>query len=115
MARYARLIPSLEANESVGVLNPARFDGLRGLFAARVKPVIGLEVIHHETVGFQPEAPVLSRDEIAKRAYEIYLERAGRPGSPEGDWAQAVRELLHEAKCRDAEAARISEITMLFP
>lgn len=108
-------MPSLEANESVGVLNPARFDGLRGLFAARVKPVIGLEVIHSETAASQTEAPALNRDEIAKRAYEIYLERAGRPGSPESDWAQAVQELQEEAECRDADARRIREITMLFP
>lgn len=108
-------MPSLEANESVGVLNPARFDGLRGLFAARVKPVIGLEVIHCETAGSQPEPPVLNRDAIAKRAYEIYLQRAGRPGSPDSDWTQAIRELQEEARCRDADAQRIREITMLFP
>lgn len=108
-------MPSLEANESVGVLNPARFDGLRGLFAARVKPVIGLEVIHCESAASQPEVPPINRDEIAKRAYEIYLERAGRPGSPESDWAQALRQLEDEAKCRDADSPRIREITMLFP
>lgn len=34
-----------------------------------------------------------SRDDIVRRAYEIYLARAGRPGSPEQDWLQAEREL----------------------
>lgn len=108
-------MPSLEANERVGVLNPSRFDGLRGLFAARVKPVIGLEVIHCETAASNPEEPTLSRDAIANRAYEIYLKRAGRPGSPESDWSQAVRELEDEARIRDADARQIREITMLFP
>lgn len=32
-------------------------------------------------------------DEIRTRAYQIYLARAGRPGTPEGDWLQAEREL----------------------
>ncbi|MFO0833361.1 MAG: DUF2934 domain-containing protein [Phycisphaerales bacterium] len=115
MSRYARLMPSLEANESVGVLNPARFDGLRGLFAARVKPVIGLEVIQCETAAGGPETPTLCRDAISKRAYEIYLKRAGRPGTPESDWSQAVRELEDEVKSRDADARRVRAITMLFP
>lgn len=115
VSRYVRLMPSLEANESVGVLNPARFDGLRGLFAARVKPVIGLEVIHCQTPASQPGEPALNRDEIAKRAYEIYIERAGRPGSPEGDWAKAVQELQDEAKHLDANAQRVCEISAMFP
>ena len=37
--------------------------------------------------------PVLTHEQIARRAYEIYLERSGGPGSPDDDWAQAVREL----------------------
>jgi Protein of unknown function (DUF2934) len=32
-------------------------------------------------------------DEIARRAYEIYLERGGSAGSAEDDWLQAEREL----------------------
>ena len=31
--------------------------------------------------------------QIQARAYEIYLARAGRPGSAESDWLQAEREL----------------------
>jgi hypothetical protein len=34
-----------------------------------------------------------SVEQIQARAYEIYLARGGRPGSPEADWLQAEREL----------------------
>ncbi|HWP44117.1 MAG TPA: DUF2934 domain-containing protein [Blastocatellia bacterium] len=32
-------------------------------------------------------------EQIQKRAYEIYLERGGAPGSDVDDWLQAEREL----------------------
>lgn len=35
-----------------------------------------------------------TEDEIRKRAHEIYLARNGAPGSCEGDWLQAERELM---------------------
>ncbi len=100
MARYARLMPTLEARESAGVVNPARFDGLRGLFAAKVNPVVGLDIIHADARDDTPEPAAPTHDEIAARAYEVYLKRAGRPGSAESDWAQALRELAHEATWR---------------
>ena len=34
-----------------------------------------------------------SEDEIAVRAYHIYLERGGVEGNPDDDWLQAKREL----------------------
>jgi hypothetical protein len=34
------------------------------------------------------------REEIALRAYHIYLERGGAPGNPLDDWTRAERELL---------------------
>ena len=34
------------------------------------------------------------KEEIALRAYQIYLERDGAPGNPLDDWARAERELL---------------------
>jgi hypothetical protein len=37
-----------------------------------------------------------TRDEIALRAYHIYLERGGAPGSELEDWARAERELLQK-------------------
>jgi Protein of unknown function (DUF2934) len=37
-----------------------------------------------------------TRDEIAVRAYQIYLERGAAPGNELEDWIQAERELLGE-------------------
>jgi hypothetical protein len=34
-----------------------------------------------------------THEQIARRAYEIFLARAGQPGNPEQDWLQAEREL----------------------
>ncbi len=34
-----------------------------------------------------------SHEQIARRAYEIFLARGGTPGNPEQDWFQAEREL----------------------
>lgn len=39
-----------------------------------------------------------TEDEIRKRAHEIYLARNGAPGSCEGDWLQAERELMLRVK-----------------
>ncbi len=36
-----------------------------------------------------------SREEIARRAYELYLARGGAEGSEQEDWLQAERELQH--------------------
>lgn len=35
--------------------------------------------------------------QIRERAYFLYLARGGQPGSPEGDWLQAERELREES------------------
>jgi Protein of unknown function (DUF2934) len=37
-----------------------------------------------------------TREEIALRAYQIYLERDGAPGSALEDWTRAERELLEK-------------------
>lgn len=39
---------------------------------------------------------VPAHDEIALRAYHIYLQRNGAPGTPFEDWKQAEQELLAE-------------------
>ena len=36
-------------------------------------------------------------DRIRERAYELYLRRNGRGGSPEQDWFQAVSEIYRES------------------
>ena len=41
--------------------------------------------------------PAPTHDEIALRAYHIYLQRNGVPGSPFEDWKRAEQELLAEA------------------
>ena len=44
----------------------------------------------------------LSREEIAQRAYELYLGRGGADGSEQEDWLQAERKL------REQNASRMS-------
>jgi len=41
--------------------------------------------------GSKPTQP--TQDDIALRAYHIYLERGCTPGDPLGDWVRAEREL----------------------
>jgi hypothetical protein len=43
------------------------------------------------SAGSQP-----TREQIALRAYEIYLERGGAPGHELEDWTRAERELLEK-------------------
>jgi DUF2934 family protein len=40
--------------------------------------------------------PLPSQEEIALRAYHLYLERNGAPGNPLEDWTRAERELLEK-------------------
>jgi len=42
----------------------------------------------------RPASSVPTREQIALRAYEIYLERGGEPGHELEDWTRAERELL---------------------
>jgi hypothetical protein len=41
--------------------------------------------------------PLPSKEEIARRAYEIYLERNGQAGNAFDDWVEAERQLTVEA------------------
>jgi hypothetical protein len=41
-----------------------------------------------------------AQDQIAARAYEIYLERGSTPGDPMQDWLQAERELTIQTKSK---------------
>lgn len=95
MVRYTRLLPTPESAEGGQMLSPSRFDGLRGSFATQVNPVLGIEVVHPESIKSQPVAGP-THDQIAQRAYEIYLRRAGAPGTAEGDWELARKELESE-------------------
>jgi hypothetical protein len=55
-----------------------------------------------------PEAivPALSNEEIARRAYEIYLARGAQPGHDLEDWLEAEKELLDEVRRADALGGR---------
>ena len=47
-----------------------------------------------EVPGKAPQAaPDVTHEQIAQRAYEIYLARGSRPGDALGDWLAAEREL----------------------
>jgi hypothetical protein len=50
-----------------------------------------------------------TREEIALRAYEIFLERGGAPGNELDDWTRAERELL-EMSTRPRRKARPKSI-----
>jgi hypothetical protein len=45
-----------------------------------------------------PPAP--SQEEIARRAYEIFLGRGGEPGHEADDWQQAEKELREARRAR---------------
>lgn len=51
------------------------------------------EIVEAEAGQRQAAAPTM--DEIAVRAYHIYLERGETPGNPDEDWLQAERDLIN--------------------
>lgn len=51
-------------------------------------------------------------DEIALRAYHIFLKRNGAPGDPHADWLRAEGELLAE-KAKKPRARRKSNVTSI--
>lgn len=48
---------------------------------------------------------VPTREEIALRAYHIYLERQGAPGNPFEDWTRAERELTENTAAKPRRKA----------
>jgi hypothetical protein len=46
----------------------------------------------------QAKKPAPTHEEIALRAYQIYLERNGTPGDPHSDWLRAETELTTARK-----------------
>jgi len=51
-----------------------------------------------------PATPVISQEEIAARAYALFLARGGQPGGEWGDWFQAEAELRCEKERADRPA-----------
>jgi hypothetical protein len=52
-----------------------------------------------------PKSKAPTSEDIALRAYHIYLERKGAPGDPHADWLRAEKELLTE-KAKKPKARR---------
>ena len=48
------------------------------------------------------------QEQIALRAYEIYLERNGAPGDPMQDWIRAEQEILASGKKRSSKSKVVS-------
>ena len=46
----------------------------------------------------------LSREDIAHRAYELYVRRGGQPGKDVEDWVRAEKELTGEVVIASARA-----------
>jgi Protein of unknown function (DUF2934) len=53
-----------------------------------------------------------THEEIALRAYHIFLERNGAPGNPFDDWARAERELLQQTP-KQSKPRRKSNVTSI--
>jgi len=51
-----------------------------------------------------------TQEEIALRAYHIYLERSGAPGNPLEDWIRAERELAEDPKKTTRRKTKIVSI-----
>ena len=54
--------------------------------------------------------PMPTYDEIALRAYHIYLERGCTPGDPMQDWLQAERELNETPKTSVRKSKKVVSI-----
>jgi glyoxylase-like metal-dependent hydrolase (beta-lactamase superfamily II) len=65
------------------------------------------EISVPQATGEPFQSSAARREEIRRRAYEIYLERGGQPGHDLDDWLQAEREL--EPKVRPAHAGQYTE------
>ena len=59
-----------------------------------------------EPAGPEATAPALSNEEIARRAWEIYMARGAEPGHDFEDWLQAEKALLEEIRRAEARRGR---------
>ncbi len=51
------------------------------------------EVTARTKTAAPPSPAAISEEMVRRRAYELYLQRRGRGGSPEQDWFQALQEI----------------------
>ena len=54
------------------------------------------------------QTPVVGRDEIAGRAYQLYLERGGTDGHDVDDWLHAEEQLAREQQQRQISRPQVS-------
>ena len=59
----------------------------------------------NNNVLLMPAADLVRQQEIAQRAYEIFLSRGGNHGSDFEDWLQAEREVSERRRETEAEAS----------
>ena len=68
---------------------------------AKSAPENGAEVVETAAVTTKPakeaKSPVSLEEKVRARAYELFLQRGGRGGSPEQDWLQAVSEIQNQS------------------
>ena len=68
---------------------------------AKPAPENGAEVIETAAVttavAKEAKSPVSLEEKVRARAYELFLQRGGRGGSPEQDWLQAVSEIQNQS------------------
>ena len=55
----------------------------------------------------------LSREEIARRAYELYTQRGCEHGKDLEDWVRAEKELSDEPIARPAETRTLRAVTLV--
>jgi len=63
---------------------------------SRTTQISGTQQMHGEAHTGQTAVPMYTHEEIAKRAYEIYVKRGRRQGQSQQDWNQAEQELQNE-------------------
>ena len=56
----------------------------------------------------RPKSKLSVQEQIALRAYEIYLQRNGAPGDPMQDWIRAEQEILASGKKRSSRSKVVS-------
>jgi hypothetical protein len=68
---------------------------------AKSAQVNGVEVAETASVttpvAKDTKSPVSLEEKVRARAYELFLQRGGRGGSPEQDWLQAVSEIQNQS------------------
>jgi hypothetical protein len=57
-----------------------------------------------------PDVPILTHDDIARRAFELYRDRGGEHGHDFDDWIEAERELRDAVRIVESRWAALRKI-----